>query len=550
MALQVINTGSGAGAGDGDPGRTAFSKAKENFADVHYFVNVKEHGAVGDGTADDSTAIQAAIDECETAGGGDVFIPEGTFVCEGLTIPSKVTFRGTAGSILKHKASATLELVSIESTATRASIENLTIDGNSPNITDNVAAVRVQGAYSRVVDVDIYDAKYAAIQFVAPCTNPTIERCTVRAVNATDSTIYHALWLFEDVTNGIAENVLIQNCHISDSGLGCIGGRADGLTVAGCVLERPGTNGDGVAVYPSATTNDNRRTLVIGNRIVSPLNNGIHVGGDGDVAVVGNIIIDAAQYGIIVENNVGGTFNLAVVSGNLVKGTTNFEGIRIEMFDHVSVTGNTVSAAGQHGIAVNTCDAVSVIGNAITGSTTHGISLTAATRTVVSGNSILDNLSRGIVVGGASDDVLIANNVVDNNAVGQTRVQDTATNVYINNNLLRGTTAFSNTTSGTVTVGRNDGGVTTTVAAAATLNLPLGRTVVTVTGNTGITSISAAGQTGNTVTLVFTGTPTVTDGSNLKLAGNFVAAGTTNDADTLTLVCDGTSWFEVARSTN
>jgi hypothetical protein len=51
---------------------------------------------------------------------------------------------------------------------------------------------------------------------------------------------------------------------------------------------------------------------------------------------------------------------------------------------------------------------------------------------------------------------------------------------------------------------------------------------------------------GRRVTLVFSGSLTVTDGSNLTLAGNFnTAAGST-----LTLVCDGTNWREASRSTN
>lgn len=83
------------------------------------------------------------------------------------------------------------------------------------------------------------------------------------------------------------------------------------------------------------------------------------------------------------------------------------------------------------------------------------------------------------------------------------------------------------------------------VASAATITLPPGPDVVTVTGTTTITSV-AAGQTGRRVTLVFSGALTFTDGSNLKLAGNFV---TTAD-DTISLVCDGTNWIETSRSVN
>ena len=85
-----------------------------------------------------------------------------------------------------------------------------------------------------------------------------------------------------------------------------------------------------------------------------------------------------------------------------------------------------------------------------------------------------------------------------------------------------------------------------TVASVASLTLPLNQRVVNVSGSSNITSISAAGQSGAVVTMIFASTPTVTDGGNLRLAGNFVA---TAD-DTITLACDGTNWYEVCRSTN
>jgi hypothetical protein len=88
-------------------------------------------------------------------------------------------------------------------------------------------------------------------------------------------------------------------------------------------------------------------------------------------------------------------------------------------------------------------------------------------------------------------------------------------------------------------------GPTASVASAATIAVPPGCELLTVTGTTSITSVTA-GYAGQRVTLVFSGALTVTDGSNLKLAGNLV---TTGD-DTVTLVCDGTNWFETSRSVN
>lgn len=84
------------------------------------------------------------------------------------------------------------------------------------------------------------------------------------------------------------------------------------------------------------------------------------------------------------------------------------------------------------------------------------------------------------------------------------------------------------------------------VASAATLPAPTGR-VFHVTGTTNITSITSTEfEAGATITMIFDGVLTVTDGGNLKLAGNFVTAADS----TLSLVYDGANWFETSRSTN
>lgn len=87
---------------------------------------------------------------------------------------------------------------------------------------------------------------------------------------------------------------------------------------------------------------------------------------------------------------------------------------------------------------------------------------------------------------------------------------------------------------------------TSTVASAATIAIPHDVDDVTITGTTNITSITAAGHAGHTVTLYFQGALTFTDGSNLVIAGNFV----TSLDDTITLFCNGSSWYEKSRSVN
>lgn len=82
--------------------------------------------------------------------------------------------------------------------------------------------------------------------------------------------------------------------------------------------------------------------------------------------------------------------------------------------------------------------------------------------------------------------------------------------------------------------------------ASAAAIVPTGN-VFHVTGTTNITSITSTGiDPGTIITIIFDDVLTFTDGGNLKLAGNFV----TSADDTITLVYDGTSWFEICRSTN
>ena len=83
--------------------------------------------------------------------------------------------------------------------------------------------------------------------------------------------------------------------------------------------------------------------------------------------------------------------------------------------------------------------------------------------------------------------------------------------------------------------------------AAAALSIPYPGEVFLVSGGTAITSIDAASTIARRrVVLIFSGTPTFTDGGNLKIAGNLVASAD----DTITLVCDGTDWYEVGRAVN
>ena len=68
-------------------------------------VSVKDFGAVGDGSTDDTTAFQTAV----LSGASQVLIPTGTYLCDKINIPPYVHIlgEGREGSIVKFKSGAT-----------------------------------------------------------------------------------------------------------------------------------------------------------------------------------------------------------------------------------------------------------------------------------------------------------------------------------------------------------------------------------------------------------------------------------------------------------
>lgn len=101
--------------------------------------HVGEYGAVGDGTTNDTTAIQTAIDAAAAAGGGTVVIPAGTWSVNQLTLKTRVhlTGAGQKATTLKLRSGQDTPVLKtyvspdgIISNAFWWQISHLGIDGN------------------------------------------------------------------------------------------------------------------------------------------------------------------------------------------------------------------------------------------------------------------------------------------------------------------------------------------------------------------------------------------------------------------------------------
>lgn len=100
VGVHFTATGVGVGSGTALYTRTVQAKLRET-------VSVKDFGAVGDGTTDDSAAFQAALNS-----GYDIFVPQGVYYVHDLTCTDRASFTGVStdwlsseGAIGTHKGS-------------------------------------------------------------------------------------------------------------------------------------------------------------------------------------------------------------------------------------------------------------------------------------------------------------------------------------------------------------------------------------------------------------------------------------------------------------
>lgn len=132
--------------------------------------SVKAYGATGDGSTDDTTTIQAAIDAANTAGGGTVFFPEGTYISTLLTMYSNVHLVGVGptGTTVKLKNSTNTALIQGDDFETLSagnttggiadwSIQSMTLDGNKANNGTTGYGLRVYGYRYVLRDLHIKD---------------------------------------------------------------------------------------------------------------------------------------------------------------------------------------------------------------------------------------------------------------------------------------------------------------------------------------------------------------------------------------------------------
>lgn len=365
--------------------------------------NVKDYGAVGNGTADDTTAIQSAIDAAVAAGGGQVLLDAGTYkVTSSLILGSNVSIIG-CGPQSVIKAGAVITCL----------IKNDYASGNSNISLRNFTLDRSASQHGILVN--------GVTNFLADGLEITADSSTVGGVMSFSGV--------GPTTRLLSKNIRVVNCVFTNSrNFGVHAGYVDGMVMSNNTAYETFREIFGVEPY-SATTSKN---IVISNN-----------------TVVGSITVTGTQTGIIViTESSGGTIEGVTISGNTLRmpeaGDTENPGILVAGGESITITGNAIYGCDGHGMLIGNADlpteGVVIQGNSIVdcGRTSMvgewaGIKLRYGRRTTVTGNYIYGtNHDYGILEDTGCNNNLIALNNLRDTVPVSTVVYNAGTVIFAN----------------------------------------------------------------------------------------------------------------------
>jgi len=174
-------------SGAGGVARSVQSKVRE-------LVSVKDYGAAGDGTTDDSSSVQAAIDFVNTAGGGVVWFPLGTFLCNTpLELPNGVLLRGSGreGTIILKDSTTTKNftitasalVTDIYAPGTLPSALNavIVLTGSGGRYTGGIEDLAIEGTYATALNYESQKVEFGIVS-VGSVSDFTLRNCAITAV--------------------------------------------------------------------------------------------------------------------------------------------------------------------------------------------------------------------------------------------------------------------------------------------------------------------------------------------------------------------------------
>lgn len=568
----------------------AAARTKLEVESLVFNVKATAYGAKGDSSTDDSTAIQSAITAADAAGGGIVYFPAGTYIVgTKLTFGSNIRFKGAgwAVSIIKAKNASDIVVFEDKNYATTGvsggAFEYLAVDGNKANnTTTHGIKLQAQSWYFHEVLVRDCDGHGFNIKLTTETAKETLGLdntfISCRAVNCEDrgfnieahdtslidcNAIQCKEYGFYWTVNGYA-----YNCHswCYDSSIATAtktGWRlATSVHCVNCVAE-------------GATE---RQVLIAGN-VITWLSGEVFNGTSKPNAALFDFnggttarILDPWCH----EFGTGGAFKFTTsgegstiratcfdAGGNQITQGTPSETIKWDVSKGGSTTlGNAAEFRRQQltlqkfsGTPINNSFVVNESSGLLEFRDNNGTTRKVGTPSeeeIASAATITPSARISVAkITGTTEitkiNATFAGHRIDIRFTGTITVKSAE-----NLELLMNMQAVSGNTLSLICDGtkwweiaRQQGANGGIVASAGTITIPLKSRLVKISGATEVKKVEPT-YAGHSVSFVLTETAKFADGENLKLS----AAGPVTADDTITMICDGTNWFETGRAVN
>ncbi len=416
-------------------------------------VDARNRGAVGNGVADDTAALQAALST-----GLDVYLPLGTYNITAalvLAANNQRLFGAGQGSLLKQLAANLNVVEAINKTG--VTVENLGIycAGTKSAFSDG-GGVLLNGCSTSVVR-EVFVSNHLGDGIQLRDTNDSIvEHCVL-----SDSTAVAGAY---NTASGADIAVVYSSSRNRISGSVCKSGNATGIKVQAVATDDvcddnvidgnivSGMEGYGIIAYRNEdaypSTQSVRRTTISGNAVsdirgtilttvdnLPQFGSGIYVQGAEDTAITGNTIKTTHSVGyttnteLLAPGAIGCTnVTRVTVTGNVIDDAYMY-GIFVgdpndfgEPVGHCVVSGNIITNCGRAGIDVRRRGAVSITGNTvdtcgtILGRSAIRVNVTATTpfeNVIVDGNNVSNTTGNAGVEVLYVDGLVVSNNLVD-----------------------------------------------------------------------------------------------------------------------------------------
>ena len=296
------------------------------------YYNVKQYGAVVNGTTDDTAAIAAAITALAAVGGGYVFLPGICGITAPLTLPTKVWLVGAGpGTGLKALSGFSGAEMVLITGADFCGVRDLQLIGGTSTTSSSNPVTKgiyiTQSQYTHITDIECWYINGYAID--STCTSTTSN------------------------SGGMFENIHIQHCASGINFLGLAASNNVGQQFLSNIHLQRIDSGDGLHIED------------INDIHVVNINGALDVGAGNTtgsmINVVGNCAsiyfsnVDvgvtngtAASDTVTVKNNANGTPNSVVFEGGIIQ--AGLRGFNASQGTNIVLSGIKISGNQTHGV--------------------------------------------------------------------------------------------------------------------------------------------------------------------------------------------------------